>query len=111
MRTPEGRWRLALQGLSEAEILDQVRVHLEKEPLADARERPAFANAVRSMRTGTPARRRGKRRTRLQLTMMKTSWSRIIVDSISEHIEQSNGVRQHREHSGRTLRRPTSPRR
>ena len=49
MRTPEGRWRLELQGLSEAEVLNQVRVHLEKEPLADARDRCAFANAVRSM--------------------------------------------------------------
>ena len=48
---PDGRrrWRLELQGLSEAEVLDQVRVHLEKEPLADARDRRAFANAVRSM--------------------------------------------------------------
>ena len=49
MRTPEGRWRLELQGLSEAEVLDQVRVHLEKEPLPDACDRRAFANAVRSM--------------------------------------------------------------
>ena len=46
MRTPEGRWRLTLRGLSEAEVLDRVRIHLEKEPLADARERSAFAHAV-----------------------------------------------------------------
>ena len=46
MRSPEGRWRLRLKGLSESEILDLVRVHLEKEPIEDPGERAAFARAV-----------------------------------------------------------------
>ncbi len=48
MRSPEGRWRLEIQGLSESEILDLVRIHLEKEPLPDPVEREAFVKAVRS---------------------------------------------------------------
>lgn len=46
MKTPEGRWRLELRELSEADILDRVRVNLEKTPLEDPRERRAFAQAV-----------------------------------------------------------------
>ena len=46
MRSPEGRWRLELRGLSEDAILDMVRIHLEKRPVEDARERAAFARAV-----------------------------------------------------------------
>ena len=48
MKSPEGRWRIKLQGLSEAEVLDLVRVRLEREPLEDPRERQAFARAVPS---------------------------------------------------------------
>lgn len=48
MKSPEGRWRWKLQGLTEAEILELVRIHLEKEPLEDPVERPAFADAVNS---------------------------------------------------------------
>lgn len=51
-KTPEGRWRLKMQGRSEAEILDLVRIHLEKEPLKDPDEQRAFARAVQS--TGLP---------------------------------------------------------
>ena len=46
MQSPEGRWRLELKGLSETAILDRVRIHLEKSPLDDARERAAFARVV-----------------------------------------------------------------
>lgn len=46
MSSPEGRWRLRLQGLSETEILDLVRIHLEKEPLQDPGERLAFVRMV-----------------------------------------------------------------
>lgn len=49
MKSPEGRWRLKLQGLTEAQILDLVRIHLEKEPLEDPVERRAFADAVSSI--------------------------------------------------------------
>ncbi len=45
---PEGRWRLNIQRLSEAEILDLARVRLEKNPLRDPRERRAFVQAVQS---------------------------------------------------------------
>ena len=46
MKSPEGRWRLKLEGLSEDQLLDQVRIHLEKEPLEDPRERRVFARAI-----------------------------------------------------------------
>jgi CRISPR-associated protein Cmr6 len=46
MGSPEGRWRLEIQGHSEGEVLDLVRIHLEKEPLRDLAERNAFINAV-----------------------------------------------------------------
>ena len=48
-RTPEGRWRLDLQGLTEEELLDRVRIHLEKELIQDPFERKAFAHAVESI--------------------------------------------------------------
>ena len=48
MRTPEGRWRLEIKGRSETEVLENVRIHLEKEPLTNTRERRAFAHAVLS---------------------------------------------------------------
>ena len=46
MRSPEGRWRLELKGLSESETLDLVRIQLEKNRIEDAGERSAFARAV-----------------------------------------------------------------
>ncbi len=45
-KTSEGRWRLELKGKSEAEVLEMVRVHLEKGMLTDPAERQAFAKAV-----------------------------------------------------------------
>jgi CRISPR-associated protein Cmr6 len=45
-RTPEGRWSLELEGKAEREILELVRIQLEKEPLPDPAERQAFARAV-----------------------------------------------------------------
>jgi hypothetical protein len=44
--TPEGRWLNLVEGKAEHEVLDLVRVHLEKAPLADPVERRAFARAV-----------------------------------------------------------------
>ena len=46
LKSPEGRWRLKLDGLSETQVLEEVRVRLEKEPIADPMERKAFADAV-----------------------------------------------------------------
>lgn len=46
MKNPEGRWRLTLQERTEAEILDLVRIRLEKEPLEDPVERRAFVQAL-----------------------------------------------------------------
>lgn len=61
MRSPEGRWHLELKGLSEEDLLDRVRIHLEKEPIQDPIERQAFARAVES--TGfLPIWRQGKKR-------------------------------------------------
>lgn len=48
MESPVGRWRLELEEQSEADILEQVRIHLEKEPLSSNEQR-AFAEAVVSL--------------------------------------------------------------
>lgn len=48
MLSPEGRWQLELQGLSEERLLDSVRIQLEKEPIQDSLDRQAFAHAVES---------------------------------------------------------------
>jgi CRISPR-associated protein Cmr6 len=60
-QTPEGRWSLALEGKAEREILELVRVHLEKQPMADPVERRAFATVVSA--TGLPGLwRKGQKR-------------------------------------------------
>ena len=51
-RTPEGRWAFEIEGKTEREILELVRVHLEKEPLSDVAERRGLAKAVAA--TGLP---------------------------------------------------------
>lgn len=51
-QTPEGRWSLVLEGKAEREILDLVRIHLDKEPIPDPADRRAFAKAVAA--TGLP---------------------------------------------------------
>jgi CRISPR-associated protein Cmr6 len=51
-RTLEGRWGLKLEGKAEREILELVRLHLEKQPLLDPDDRRAFAKAVAA--TGLP---------------------------------------------------------
>ena len=59
-QTPEGRWSLKFRDLSEEQILDWVRIHLQKKRLEDRVERKGFAEAVKS--TGlVPSWRRGKR--------------------------------------------------
>ena len=52
-KTPEGLWRFKINKLSETakdnfetQLLDKVRINLEKTPLEDAVERKAFAQAV-----------------------------------------------------------------
>ena len=45
-KSPEARWRFELEEQSEADILELVRLHLEKDPLPDPVERLAFARAV-----------------------------------------------------------------
>ena len=60
MKSPEGRWRLEISERSEAELLDLVRVHLERGGLPDPAERCAFANAMLAMHPDWIARwRRG----------------------------------------------------
>ena len=44
--TPEGRWQLHMEKLSEAEVLERIRANLEKDSLTDPAERQAFAEAV-----------------------------------------------------------------
>ena len=46
MESPEGRWGLEIEGKTEQELLELVRVHLEKNPLSDPSERLAFARTV-----------------------------------------------------------------
>lgn len=60
-RTPEGRWMLLLEGKTEDDILELVRIHLEKQLIPDSDERASFAKAVRA--TGLPALwRKGQKR-------------------------------------------------
>ena len=59
LKSPTGRWRLEIEGKTEAEVLDQVRIHLEKERLADPAERRAFADAVFAVRPDWVERWRG----------------------------------------------------
>ncbi|MDE0267489.1 MAG: type III-B CRISPR module RAMP protein Cmr6 [Acidimicrobiaceae bacterium] len=46
MKSPEGRWRFELKDLSETQLLDKVRIHLEKDRIEDPEERRAFVEAV-----------------------------------------------------------------
>ncbi len=48
MKSPEDRWRLKLKGMTETQLLEEVRLHLEKHPIEDPQERRAFAEAVRA---------------------------------------------------------------
>lgn len=50
MSSPEGRWRLNIEKLSETELLDLVRINLDKERLEDSVELLAFTKAVFSVR-------------------------------------------------------------
>lgn len=50
MGSPEGRWRVQVEEWSERELLEAIRINLEKEPLADPIERAAFIAAVRGLR-------------------------------------------------------------
>jgi CRISPR-associated protein Cmr6 len=60
-RTPQGRWRLILEGKSETDILELVRIHLDKQLIQDLDERSSFASAVSE--TGLPDFwRKGKRK-------------------------------------------------
>jgi CRISPR-associated protein Cmr6 len=44
--TPEGRWLELVEGKPEREVLELVRIHLEKQPLVDPAERRGLASAV-----------------------------------------------------------------
>ncbi len=50
VKNPVERWRLEIEGKTEVEVLEQVRIHLQKERLIDPAERRAFAVAVLSLR-------------------------------------------------------------
>ena len=50
IRSPTARWRLELEAKTEAELLDQIRIHLEKERLMDPADCRAFADAVLELR-------------------------------------------------------------
>jgi CRISPR-associated protein Cmr6 len=69
-RTPGGRWRLKLEKMTEEQILEQVRVLLEKEPLSDPHERRSFARAVQAL--GWPSRwLKGDTRTQVGVKKLK----------------------------------------
>lgn len=60
-RTSQGRWGLEIEGKAERDVLELVRLHLEKEPLPDIAELRGLARAV--VATGLPELwRKGKRR-------------------------------------------------
>lgn len=83
-RAPEGRWSLELEGKPEREILELVRVHLEKEPLPDLAERQRFARAV--IATGLPKlwRKGQKRDPGTQVGSAKLRHRAKIVEAASE---------------------------
>jgi CRISPR-associated protein Cmr6 len=84
-RTPEGRWNLEIHGKTEREILELVRIHLEKEPLSDPTERRAFARAVAE--TGLPAlwRKGSKREPETQVGQAKLRERAKLVERESDH--------------------------
>lgn len=51
MSTPEGRWRLLVAEMSESDLLEAVRVNLEKNELTDPGERRAFLSALIGLRS------------------------------------------------------------
>ncbi len=46
----EGYWRLQVEQWSEKDLLDQIRLNIEKDELSDPTERSAFVTAVRELR-------------------------------------------------------------
>ena len=81
MRSPEGRWRMKLKGLSETEVLDMIRIHLEKDPIEDPSEQAAFARAVVSTSLVEHWRRGVSREARTQLGRKKLRERARLLDS------------------------------
>ena len=50
IESPVGRWRLEIEGKTEEEVLELIRIHLERKGLLDPAERQAFAKAVHAVR-------------------------------------------------------------
>ncbi len=84
MSSPEGRWRIKLKGLTETQLLEEVRVNLEKQPIRDGRERRAFADAVWT--TGFPEYwRKGKIKTHTNVGVKKLKQrARLVREVLSE---------------------------
>ena len=81
MRSPEGRWRMKLKGLSETEVLDMIRVHLDKDPIENPSERAAFARAVVSTSLVEHWRKGAPREARTQLGRKKLRERARLLDS------------------------------
>ena len=65
LKSPTGRWRLEIEGKTETEVLEKVRIHLQKERLEDSAERRAFAETVLAARSEWVTRwRRGEKHDR-----------------------------------------------
>jgi hypothetical protein len=84
MKTPEGRWRLRVEGRAEIEVLELVRVHLEKERMEDPVERSAFARAVRATGLVEEWRRGRKRDQRTSLGARKLRERAKLIDSAED---------------------------
>ena len=81
MKTPEGRWRLRLAGMSETQVLEEVRVGLEKGTIDDPAERSAFATTVRALGF-LKHWRRGKAKTKTNVGAKKLRLRARLVQSV-----------------------------
>ena len=96
MKSPAGRWRLEIEGKTEAEVLDQVRIHLEKERLTAPAERRAFADAVFAMRADWVERWRGgmKQDQRTSVGSKKLKERARLLDNAAAEIASDAGNRE-----------------
>lgn len=90
--TPEARWMFEVEGKKEQDLLELVRVHLEKEPLPDPTERAAFAQAVQATGVVTSWRRGQKQDPRTSTGSKKLKERARLVD-VELNLDTSKGSR------------------
>ena len=85
-KSPEGRWRLKLKDMSETQLLDKVRINLEKDRIEDREERRAFAKVV--WETGFPEFwRKGRPKTRTNVGKKKLKQRAQLIQKELGHLQ------------------------